>query len=158
MGEQVVIPVGMRGRSGVGSDDDKAVTVLAVAERGGTLLAASGAGGGEQEDGAVGEPAAELAAVGPELGDQVLVELAHVDVLHAAHGDTSYGTIVETRRAKAHPVHGSFSPATINMASAGRMTPAGPRSERSACGVSSVGSGLTSTRSAPARRASRGRP
>jgi hypothetical protein len=71
--DQVEVPVRVGVGAALGREDQVAVAVGVVGERVEELLAAASALGVEQQDRGVGELAAELAAVGAELLDDLLV-------------------------------------------------------------------------------------
>ncbi len=73
---EVVVPRGRRWRSAVrGGDDEAAVGLRAVRERGDSLGCGLGAGVMDEDDRSVGQAPADTPAVCPELSDDVLGEL-----------------------------------------------------------------------------------
>src|SRR5215207_1558641 len=75
---QVEVPVRRLHRAGIGRVDQQPVAVAGVHHGRGVPAPGAPAGGGEQQDGAVLEPAAELAVGGPELLDERPVGLLHL--------------------------------------------------------------------------------
>lgn len=74
MGQQIVVPGGMPGRTEVRSDDHQQVAVADAPEWNGALFPRLRAGGGQEEKVAALEGAADLSLIGPELLDDLLVE------------------------------------------------------------------------------------
>ena len=73
---EVVVPGGVRWRSTVGGgDDETAVGLRAVCERGDSLGSGSGADVVDEDDRGAGQVAADMPVVCPELGDDVVGEL-----------------------------------------------------------------------------------